>query len=1135
MILLIAFMQISFAANAQKISLFKKNALLTEVFRELKKQSGYGFMINREQVKMAKPVTINSNGDDLEKVLDKCFEGQPFTYKLEGKMIVVVDTKPEQVKTEKLNIDVKGRAFDEYGRPLVGATVVIKGTERRVTTNANGEFTFNNVDEKAILVISYVGYESREILASTDLSNIKLTVSTDKLEEVSVVSTGYQSIPKERATGAFTQIDNKTLNRNVGVNILDRLEGVTSGLILNRNLPTQGGANNSKISIRGRSTLFATPEPLIILDGFPYEGGIDQINPADVQSITVLKDAAAASIWGTRAGNGVIVITSKTGKKNQPLAIGVSSTLTVTDKPDLYYQPQISSSDYIDLEQFLYGKGYYTGTLSNVFSPVSSAVAILSKGQADATAQLNALKAHDVRADLERYAYRQAVYQQYQLNLSGGSENQWYYLSGGYDKNLENLITDSYDRLTLNARNTYALLKGRLKIFGDIGFNSSKTYSKADPYNPNTPYDRLADENGNALSVINISTLSDAYTDVAGNGKLLDWKYRPKDEFISNTLNQVMQYKINMGVDFEILKGLNLAGSYQYLRENSDSDRDYPLSSFYTRNLINRYSTITNNTVSRVIELGDILEQANTKTISKIGRVQLNFNKVIATDHEINAIAGFEGADTRSNYRTQTLYGYDPSTQLNNNGKINPLMSYPYFYDQSSSSQISTAPGAGGRINIAESFYTNASYSFKKRYILSGSARRDRSNLFGVNTNQKGVPLWSAGLAWIINSESFYNISWLPSLKLRGTYGYSGNVDKSVSGLLTARKIGLTNEWGSLYSDILNPPNPDLRWEKVKNWNVGIDYALKSNRINGSIDLYQKDAFDLIGNSPIAMQSGITQFRGNSADLRTKGIDVLLNSKNITGEFQWGSTVLFNYNTDKVTSYKAKQTSNNTIVRQNFNNPLEGYPYYAVYSFPSAGLDAIGAPQGYLNGTISKNYTAILNLLDPSQIIYHGSASPKYFGSLINTFNYRNFELSINLTYKFDYYFRRTKVFYGAFSNDYSVLGSYDQRWQSAGDELTTKIPALVYPEVPSLGTFFQNSSDLVERADQIRLQDIRLSYQLTGRLLSKLPFKSISAFSYVKNIGILWRKNDLDIDPDYGTSTNPQPLSVSFGINLNL
>lgn len=1037
---------------------------------------------------------------------------------------------------------LKGRVIDaQTQEPLAGATIKVLSPAKTFVTDNEGYFELSLPKGEYQLAIIYLSYHTKEQSLTIPFAGnllISLQANENTLKEVNVVSTGYQTLPKERATGSFVLIDNQTLNRSISQNVLDRLEGVSSGLLLNRGLPTQGGANNAKISIHGRSTIFGNAAPLVVVDGFPYEGNIDQLNATDVVNITLLKDAAAASIWGTRASNGVIVITTRSGNKNSLLAINFTSTIAVKDKPNLDYTPTISSASYIDLQQYLFSKGFYNTAINSGYMPISKAVDIFNQrkqnliSNTDSATQINILKSLDVREDLRRYAYRNALEQQYHFALSGGARNNTYYLSGSYNKNLNNAVTNADDRVTLNANNSYSLVKDRVNLRGAINFSSSTNKSKANPYVPYTPFDQLADTQGNSLSVVSGPTLSKNYVDTVGGGKLLDWHFRPKDELVANTTVKQLQYKINLGLEVKIIDGLQLTTNYQFLREDRVQQKLDDKNSFEARNVINRFSTINGDNVSRAIPIGGILTGYDAALESKVSRIQLNYNKTIAINHQLTGIMGFEANDNSRNTKSYIFYGYNPDTKLNGNNTIDPLKLYPYYYAPGATEQIFTAPTEQSYNDFTQSYYVNASYAFKNRYILSGSARRDESNLFGVETNLKSVPLWSAGFAYILSQETFYKLGWLPMLKLRTTYGYNGNVDKNLSGLLTIRNNGLFNEFGSNYARINNPPNPYLRWEKVKTFNVGLDFAIMSYRINGSVDVYQKNAMDLIGNHPIASQSGLAQFKGNGATVLTKGIDLIINSNNISGVLNWKSSLLFNYNIDKVTKYDVKQSSNNNIVTQNFNNPLVGFPYYAIFSYPFAGLDASGSPQGYLNGEVSKNYTAITTLKDETQLKYHGSASPKIFGSLVNSFSFRDFTLSFNLTYKFNYYFKRENVFNG--SNYSTAITNFEERWQKSGDEFFTKIPALVYPNNSARSLFYQGSDAVVERGDHVRLQDLKLSYQLNTVKTGGL-FKSATVFLYGSNLGILWRKNKYHVDPDVGTHGLPLSFTTAFGINLTL
>ncbi len=1145
LLLFLSLMQVSAATFGQNLTLREKNISYAKLFFEIRKQTGFNVLVESSEFKTSKKIDANFNNSNIETVMKQVISETELIYIIEEKTIVVKEKeKPtfiQKVKDYFTNIDVSGRVVDEKGLPLAGATIRIKGTNISVSANDKGEFLLKNVAEDAVLEIGFVGFQWKEVKVAKELGEIKLRIFVGNLDEVSVVNTGYQTLPKERSTGSFTVIDNKTINRSIGTNILDRLDGVSSGLIFN---PALGG-NSSKISIHGRSTIFAKADPLIVLDGFPYEGTIDQINPADIESINLLKDAAASSIWGARSGNGVIVISTKRGGQNRKLNIGASSTLTIGSKPDLYYRDQMSSSDLIDLEQYLFSRGAYNFLFDNAYSAVSEAVEIFNQrklgklNSIDSASKINNLKNQDVRSDIVQYLFKPKVQQQYQLNFSGGSDNHAFYLSGGYDKNLDNAVSNAFDRITLNASNTFFLLKNRLQISGDISYVSSTT-NIGNSYNPLSSYDKIVDDLGNSLPVVfSAQGLRNSYVDTVGNGKLLDWHYRPKDELKSNFESRNDQVRYKFGINYKIIPSLNVSVNYQLLNERIDDQLNNNQNSFYTRDLINQFSYINGNIVNRVIPTGDILTENLRKVSSKIFRGQINYEKVFSAVHEINAIAGYEGSDARNFINQQTYYGYDDDTRINANGTINPLNSYKWYYGTNSST-ISTSPNLYSTTSINQSFYFNASYIFKQRYILSGSARRDESNLFGVKTNQKGVPLWSAGLAWSVDHEGFFRINWLSKLKLRSTYGINGNIDNTLSAYFTTISNGSTqNLFGHPASNVRNPPNPSLRWEKIKTLNLGIDFALNQNRISGSIDWYVKKSIDLIGNNQIAAQSGILQFKGNGANLATRGVDFLFNSRNLTSSLKWNTNFLFSYNADKVTSYNIKQSSNLNIISGNTQNPLEGYPYYAIFSFPSAGLDSRGAPQGYLNGIISKDYARIRSTLDPSQIKFHGSASPKYFGSVINTFEFKNFELSVNITYKFDYYFRRTSVFaggnYGSAPFLNYRLAEFENRWKNPGDELKTKIPALIYPSNLAQYSFFENSEDLIENGDHIRLQDVRLSYNLKSLGTASKIFKSATIFLYARNLGVVWKKTSFSIDPDARSTGIPAVFNGSFGVNLNL
>lgn len=415
---------------------------------------------------------------------------------------------------------------------------------------------------------------------------------------------------------------------------------------------------------------------------------------------------------------------------------------------------------------------------------------------------------------------------------------------------------------------------------------------------------------------------------------------------------------------------------------------------------------------------------------------------------------------------------------------------------------------------------------------MYGSSRRDESNLFGVKTNQKGVPLWSTGLLWNLAEENFVQKAWLDDLKLRMSYGVQGNVDQSVSALLSAVYPNYQNVYGSPLAVVDNPPNPSLRWEKVKSYNVGIDFSLFKDIVRGQIDGYYKVGTDLIGNSPIAAQTGMIQYRGNTADIFSKGVDVALKINPLRGPVSWQANILYNYVRDEVTRYKVQQSSNLQYMMYNYMNPFEGRPQSALFSLKYAGLDEAGNPLVYHNGEVSDDYTAVASSRDIYNMVYHGPRTPSHFGAFRNDFYYRGFSLSINMVYQLGYYFRRQSLYNSnLYSPDFGYRGvaDYSLRWQTEGDELRTDVPSLVYPANSNRAAVYTYSDALVEKADHVRLQDISIGYNIEESKQQLLNNLRVSI--YLNNLPIIWRANRHGIDPNVFQSVYPTPRTYSFNI----
>ena len=1029
------------------------------------------------------------------------------------------------------------------GQPLNNAT--LQAGPHKTLSQANGHFSLERVRTGDTLTVSYTGYKPYAILITAANHTgllIRLQPLQKELAEV-IVNTGYQAIAKERVTGSFEVISKDRFNEQSGTTVLERLEAIGSGLYVER----KSNASAPRITIRGLSTIQGVREPLIILDNFPYEGSLDNLNPNDVESVTILKDAAAASIWGTRAGNGVIVITTKKGRFNQPLRVEINNNMSLAAKPDLDDVKYMDAGSFIEVEQFLYGKGFYNAQISSSSRPpLSPVVELLIKKAngsitaAQADAAFNLLRDKDIRNDYSRYMYRQTVNRQHSLSLKAGNANAAWSFAAGLDQNTGSL-DEKYNRLTLKTDNSFKITKQLRLDAGMLYTQSNNTAGKTGIYdarasNGNLPvYTQLADADGYALP--GLKNYRQAYLDTAGAGKLLDWNYYPLTDwqYVHND-RRLQEMLITAGLNFKPTRYLTALVNYQYERQAAMNATLYEQNSYYARNLINSFSQLNRTTgvVTYKVPKGDILSNSSSLSETHNIRAQLAYSNQWKR-HELNAIAGWETRHVHSTDNSFTTYGYN--SQILTYGNVDHLNAYPNFVTNSTSF-ISSGLGFNDRLNRYVSYFGNMAYTYRDRYSLSASARRDASNLFGVHTNDKWTPLWSAGVAWDMSKESFYRVKAIPFLRIKATYGVSGNADPSRSAVTTIRYVS-TSPYTQLPTAMVQQfGNPGLRWENVYMLNLAVEFKTRNNRVQGSVEYYRKKATDLFGNTPVDYTAvGATGITQNVASMKGYGWDIALNSVNLKGAIGWTTHLNFSINKDRVTTYyKTSEQGSNFVGGGTSISAVAGRPVYAVYSYYWAGLDPqTGDPQGYFNGQVSKDYTSLTGTATQlKDLRYHGPAFPVVFGSLGNTVSYKGLSLTVRVSYKFGYYFRRNSLDYGALFSSRDGHPDYALRWQQAGNELHTHVPSMVYPAVARRDAFYRNSEVLVEKGDHIRLQYITLDYDLK-KGIKKLPVLACNFYINANNLGILWRTNKHGIDPDYPNNTILPVRNIVAGLRLGL
>lgn len=1019
-------------------------------------------------------------------------------------------------------------------------------------TNGDGQFKVDhNLNDT--LIFSAPGYSDLKwfgVISPQDTLKIELQELHHQIDEV-VVSTGYYNIPKERSTGSFSHIGNKLLQREPSINILDRLEGVANGINFIRGTANKEGSKQASLRVRGLATIQSNSNPLIIVDEFPFDGDISSINPNDVEDITILKDAAAASIWGARAGNGVIVIRTKRGKADKKLSINALGSVLGTVRPDLFYNPDfLNAESTLEVEKFRFDKKMM---VENNWTLLSPGVELLIQhrdgklSSEDLQQRLDILQKQDIRKEALDNLYQLGLNRQMQVNISGGSTGHTYYFSSGYDDNRSHIRGNGYSRLTLSLNDTYQPSKW-LELHASVNYTKDGTssnglgisdivpmesYSSQFPY----PYLRLKDENGTALAVPR--KYRSAYIESAPELGLLDWSFRPLDEIgindISGGSNTI---RIHTGANLKILQGLRLGFKYQYQTSVSERENYYSPDSYFVRDLVN---TFTQSDMSRIIPLGGIREGSVGSSHWHQGRVQADYNREWG-NHTLNGIAGAEirqvNQQSTPGYR---VYGYDKNTITGTT-----LFDYSKLYPaRPRNSQ--RVPQAGSNFSDVTdrflSYYSNVSYSYTKKYTLSASTRWDGSNLFGVKANQRGVPLWSLGSAWLVSEEEFFNAKWMDRLRFRLSYGYNGNVNQreSVYPIVSYMVDTYTQQHSGKLQNI---GNPLLRWEKVSNLNAAVDFSIFRGRVSGSVEWYRKIASDLIGNNIVAGSTGIYKNgvvynmtnRLNYASINTRGVDLDLKTINTQGKVGWQTDWIFNYTKNKVTDYMLESKPIITNFLGVNTNAVVGESLDQLYALPWQGLSSDdGSPLVVgKDGVLNKDYTGYLNSLTPDDLIRVGVSVAPYSGSMRNTLTYKAFQLSFNILMSAGHVFKKSSLNYQDLLNNAKGHQEFQERWQQAGDEMKSSVPSLPSSIIANRDLIYQSSQIHYQSASHIRLHDINIGYRLRDtKFNQRLGMESLSVMLNARDLGILWKKANINVDPSYAYSLYPPQRTYSFTLQL--
>lgn len=1035
-------------------------------------------------------------------------------------------------------ISISGKVVQEDGSPIPAVNIFSPVNQKSYRTDNEGNFSMH-LKAMDKLVFTHQNYDTVFADVADDQSYLRVTMNrrTIGIEELHIIETGYQKISRERSTGSFEQMRRREIAQRPSSNIFQNMEGFLPGVMFDKR------SGDNKFHVRGINSLTESmTAPLLIVDNFPYAGDIDAINPQDIESISVLKDAAAASIWGSRAGNGVIVITTRKSKEGKVRVEGGLNYVTM-GKPSLLDIPTLDSKAFMEIEKELFDQGIYDASLNEtsvtrtMLSPYVELLDKVRKGEISEmeSAELTeAFEGQDYRKDLLEHYYRHTFMQKYNMSATGGTQDFNNRISLTYDRDLQGTVTNKYAREGLIWSGLYKPGKA-ISIDYLLALNGQQSTMSLEglnyPLSPgggrSTLYPYASLVNGEGRPIPMERQFSNEYLEKFSDQLPYDWSYNPLENIWESTRNhQTMQVRANLGISYKLFPFLTLSGKYAHTIQ-SESDQDhYGRNSYYVRNLQNTYSSMVDGKVFTPIPEGGIFDEGRSAQVERRGRIQADIDLPFFRHHRFTSLIGGEVSDQPRESDSYRYYGYDESMKTHQ--FVDYLRTYSTFQGILGNTTIPRFGELSSKNTRMASFFGNAAYGYKEKYFLNFSMRKDASNTFGIGTNWRWNPLWSSGIAWNVHREKFMeNVPFINQLKLRSTWGHSGNsggLGTSLPVILEINNYTLNPERQAyLYS----LPYVDLKWEDVRMMNLGLDYSLFNRRIWGSLEYFNKKSTDILAQDLLEPTLGMNIMMKNVANMKGEGIDVSINTLNIQRRFSWNTQAYFSMVKDRVTDYfGGNRESRDYLTARGLSlYPTEEWGLYPIFGLRSSGLDTEGDPVGMLNGAPSKDYVK-LNADSLQNLKYFGSGIPRFHGSLRNTFSYRGITLNVNIIFKGGNYFSRNTVNYSSLVNGWTGHTDAQYRWRKPGDEAKTDVPALKIPLNSNRDFFYMYSQRNVEPGGFIRIQDINLNIPIPlGRTLDA------SVSIYMGNVGLLWRENSTGLDPE--NLYMPAPRTYSIGLNL--
>lgn len=1077
-----------------------------------------------------------------------------------------------------------GQVTDTDGAPVIGAGLVcIEKNTAGTTTDLDGNFSITLPAGAKTVKFSSVGMKELVYqLIPGRTENVRIIMKWENTELDQVVVTGYAQTSVKRITGSVAVLNSEKFEAKAISSVDALMQGEVAGVSI-KSLSGQPGTQ-AKITIRGSNNITGSSAPLWVVDGVPLQSespvlsseqlatggfdnifvnGIGNINPNDIESITILKDAAAAAIYGSRAANGVIVVTTKKGEAGK-MRISYNNTFSWSFKPERSLN-LMNSSEKLSWEDELWNEfsaAKYAASLTDntVIYPVVGIVGQIRAGLGDFASMTGDKAAQDkyieslrnVDTNWYNLLFRNSFSQGHHLSLSGGSGKSTYYVALGLNDEDGMLIHNDYRRYNVNAKMTLTPTDwARIDVGMDAARQESKMpYSTVDPFYYaffSNPYERAYNADGSYAADNTWFTLG--YYNGRGAEQVMPKNgfniIRELDSNYSKTANTNGTFRAQ--TDFRIIEPLHFVGLVSYSYSNNSTDKvidKYSYSAFRDR--------LGSDDRSQTNLYGNI-SQNRTNRNSYVARGHFSFNKTFAETHTVNLLAGAELRGSGSNTIFTKRYNYDPKTGTTSL----PQISGP---QDEWLSEVEKLNGEYFSKTRYASFYASADYYLGKSIVLNASFRTDGSSNFG--SNKQFNPTWSAGAAWHIGEEAWMKKA-LPALShatLRAAYGFTGDVNTSTSHLLVIQYLQqqyryFGDETFNL-GTIPSAPNPDLGWEKTQDAKAGLDFGLWKDRLTLNTEYYYRLSTDVVTSSPVQSTTGFTHVYFNAADIMNSGIELTLNGKIIQTK-DWGlsAAVNFAYNYNKVLKYNPVSKSGITSK----DRYVEGYPTGAIFSGKYAGIASdTGLYQFELRPDATISTATDLNKPDNYRYFLGTTIAP-YTGGFNLSASWRQLRLSISGVYSFGCKTYENFRYPASYSNA-SHSGVSTETVQSQFSDLygnhlnvekdrtnrwtATHTTGVKYPRIYdyfdgkyNFASYNPMDSSIIDAVylknnSYLRIKSIILTYSLPGAAVKKMRMRGLS-FNVSLNNFFTFTKYD-GMDPEIPGATYPTTRSVSAGMNID-